>query len=190
MEKLISDKELYFENILNSRVTVHHFKTEPVPRQIIDKALKSFMSTPNHFSTKPWKIYVLGRESIIKTIDLNTEEIRRQKGEKVAMLKKNRWSSVPCWILINCALNEDNIRFQEDYAACACGIQNMMLSLWSNGYGSKWTTGQVTRHERFSKIIGFDQNEEMVVGLLWCGLPNAAPVKKSRESSVNVTWLP
>ena len=26
----------------------------------------------------------------------------------------------------------------------------------------------------------------MVVGLLWCGLPNAPLVKKSRESSVNV----
>ena len=97
---------------------------------------------------------------------------------------------VPCWILVNCVTSEDEIRFQEDYAACACGIQNMMLTFWSNGYGTKWTTGPVTRYPDFPDIVGFDSNEEVVVGLLWAGLPNTIPEKRARDSSRNVTWLP
>ena len=69
-------------------------------------------------------------------------------------------------------------------------IQNMMLTFWSNGYGTKWTTGPVTRYPDFPDIVGFDSNEEVVVGLLWAGLPNTIPEKRARDSSRNVTWLP
>ena len=180
----------FFQGILNSRLTIHDFKPKPVPKNILDEALKSFMATPNHFLTKPWRIYVLGSRAKEKVIDLNTATVLAEKGEKAAQIKKTRWTTVPCWVLVNCLLNHDKIRFQEDYASCACGIQNMMLSLWSNGYGSKWTTGQVTRHRQFSRIIGFDFKTESVVGLLWCGLPNSVPREKKRDSSTNVTWLP
>ncbi len=179
----------YFQNILNTRLTIHDFKPEPVPKNVIDEALKSFMATPNHFLTKPWSIYVLGSKVKDKIIDLNTTTVLLEKGEKAAQIKKTRWSTVPCWVLVNCVLSSDKIRFQEDYAACACGIQNMMLSLWSNGYGSKWTTGPVTRHKEFSRIVGFDLEREVVVGLLWCGLPNTMPKRKKRDCDTNVTWL-
>ena len=66
----------------------------------------------------------------------------------------------------------------------------MMLTFWSNGYGTKWTTGPVTRYPDFPGIVGFDANEEVVVGLLWAGLPNTIPEKRVRDSSRNVTWLP
>ena len=109
---------------------------------------------------------------------------------KVCSNKRERWAKVPCGILVKCTMSEDEMRFQEDYAACACGIQNMMLTFWSNGYGTKWTTGPVTRYPDFPDIVGFDSNEEVVVGLLWAGLPNTIPEKRARDSSRNVTWLP
>ena len=190
MESSFLQKARSFEDVINSRVTIHDFKTEAVPREIIDKALLSFAATPNHFLTKPWRIYVLGKKCVTEIVELNSARVRIDKGERAAQIKRERWAQVPCWILVNCTISEDEIRFQEDYAACACGIQNMMLTFWSNGYGTKWTTGPVTRYPDFPDIVGFDSNEEVVVGLLWAGLPNTIPEKRARDSSRNVTWLP
>ena len=190
MESSFLQKARSFEDVINSRVTIHDFKTEAVPREIIDKALLSFAATPNHFLTKPWRIYVLGKKCVTEIVELNSSRVRIDKGERAAQIKRERWAKVPCWILVNCTISEDEIRFQEDYAACACGIQNMMLTFWSNGYGTKWTTGPVTRYPDFPDIVGFDSNEEVVVGLLWAGLPNTIPEKRARDSSRNVTWLP
>lgn len=190
MESSFLQKARSFEDVINSRVTIHDFKTEAVPREIIDKALLSFAATPNHFLTKPWRIYVLGKKCVTEIVELNSSRVCIDKGERAAQIKRERWAKVPCWILVNCTISEEEIRFQEDYAACACGIQNMMLTFWSNGYGTKWTTGPVTRYPDFPDIVGFDSNEEVVVGLLWAGLPNTIPEKRARDSSRNVTWLP
>ena len=190
MESSFLQKARSFEDVINSRVTIHDFKTEAVPREIIDKALLSFAATPNHFLTKPWRIYVLGKKCVTEIVELNSSRVRIDKGERAAQIKRERWAKVPCWILVNCTISEEEIRFQEDYAACACGIQNMMMTFWSNGYGTKWTTGPVTRYPDFPDIVGFDSNEEVVVGLLWAGLPNTIPEKRARDSSRNVTWLP
>ena len=190
MESSFLQKARSFEDVINSRVTIHDFKTEAVPREIIDKALLSFAATPNHFLTKPWRIYVLGKKCVTEIVELNSSRVRIDKGERAAQIKRERWAKVPCWILVNCTISEEEVRFQEDYAACACGIQNMMLTFWSNGYGTKWTTGPVTRYPDFPDIVGFDSNEEVVVGLLWAGLPNTIPEKRARDSSRNVTWLP
>ena len=86
-------------------------------------------------------------------VELNSSRVRIDKGERAAQIKRERWAKVPCWILVNCTISEDEIRFQEDYAACACGIQNMMLTFWSNGYGTKWTTGPVTRYPDFPALL-------------------------------------
>lgn len=189
MEKSLTENSDSFDYILKTRTTVHNFNPEPVPKNVIDAALEAFVTAPNHFLTKPWRIYVLGERTIEKIVDLNTDQIRSEKGEKLAMLKKERWSNVPCWILINCVYSDDQFRFQEDYASCACGIQNMMLSLWAKGYGSKWTTGPITRHSKFSEIVDFDPKSEVVVGLLWSGLPKDLPKGKKRDPQTNVNWL-
>ena len=190
MESSFPPKARSFEDIINSRVTIHDFKAEAVPREIVDNALLSFAAAPNHFLTKPWKIYILGKKSVNEIVELNSSRVRIDKGERAAQIKRERWAKVPCWILVNCVISEDEVRFQEDYAACACGIQNMMLTFWSNGYGTKWTTGPVIRYPDFPSIVGFDSKEEVVVGLLWVGLPNTIPEKRPIDSSHNVTWRP
>ena len=37
---------------------------------------------------------------------------------------------------------------RENYAACCCAAQNLMLYLWRQGIGVKWTTGGITRPSR------------------------------------------
>ena len=95
MESSFLQKVRSFEDVINSRVTIHDFKTEAVPREIIDKALLSFAATPNHFLTKPWRIYVLGKKCVTEIVELNSSRVRIDKGEKGAQIKKGKVSKSP-----------------------------------------------------------------------------------------------
>ena len=55
-----------------------------------------------------------------------------------------------------------------------------MLSFWADGVGVKWTTGEVTRDPRLAQIVGFNAEEEKVVGLLWFGVPKVAAEQKRK----------
>ncbi len=161
--------------ILRERRTSHHFSDEAIPESLIENAVESVRWAPNHYLTEPWRVYLLGPEVKNQIISLNTEIVGGSKGEKAAKIKATRWKEIPGWLLLNCIKSEDELRQSEDYAACCCGIQNLMLSFWADGVGVKWTTGEVTRDPRLSQIVGFNAEEEKVVGLLWFGVPKVVP---------------
>ena len=123
-------------------------------------------------------------------IDLNSEIIERKSGLRAAAIKMERWKAIPGWLLVNCVKEGDEARQNEDYAACCCGIQNLMLSFWAAGVGVKWTTGEVTRDSRFSDILGFDRNKERVVGLMWFGIPKLVPNQKRQPMSTYLSRVP
>jgi hypothetical protein len=70
---------------------------------------------------------------------------------------------------------------REDYAAIACAVYAAMLSLWSEGVGSKWSTGGVTTDERTHAALGVDPAEQDIVGFLWVGLDARPDAPKPRR---------
>jgi len=46
--------------------------------------------------------------------------------------------------------------------------------------GTKWTTGGVNFHPEFADAVGFDDEEEYVVGTIWFGVPSQE--KKAPEA--------
>jgi len=69
---------------------------------------------------------------------------------------------------------------RENYAACCCAAQNLMLHLWAHGIGVKWTTGAVTRLPEFARSLSVDEAKESVVGFFWYGAPKVVPQQKRR----------
>lgn len=57
----------------------------------------------------------------------------------------------------------------EDYKSVCCAIQNFMLSMWSEGIGTKWAAGPVQKTQEFADLCGIDLNNECVVGIIWYG---------------------
>jgi hypothetical protein len=55
-----------------------------------------------------------------------------------------------------------------------------MLYLWQRGIGVKWTTGGITRQQRFYELLGVDPANEAVVGFFWYGVPKIVPTQKRR----------
>jgi nitroreductase len=172
-------------NVLRTRRTVHDFLPERIADDIVERAIEVARWAPNHHRTEPWRFYVLGAMARTQIIARNTELVRAEKGDRAAEIKRQRWLEVPGWLLMTCLRSDDAQREREDYAACACAAQNMMLTLWADGVGCKWTTGAITRDPELFHMLGLHSAREFVVGLFWYGRP-ASVVEQQRRPLAQV----
>ena len=162
-------------SIIHGRRTIAAYRPEVPPRDVVLEAIELARWAPNHKKTEPWHVIWLGPESVRAVIDLNSRIIAAAKGAAEAESKSKKWTQVPGWLVITCDLAADAFRREEDYAACCCAIQNLMLALWSAGIGTKWSTGDVIRHPEFHELLGIDPSAQRVVGMVWYGYPAVVP---------------
>lgn len=167
--------------LLRGRRTIDRFRPGEVPplaqvRQAIDAARWA----PNHHTTEPWRFAILGGQAQAAIIQINTRLLTDLRGAEVAEAKKQRWAAMPGWLAVTCVRDDDQVTAQEDYAACACAIQNLTLYLHSAGVGTKWASGAVTRRDDFLEVVGADPSNEYCVGLIWYGYPARTPRTQRR----------
>lgn len=178
-------------DIIKSRRTIHNFETDKKPDiSIIKDAIESARWAPNHHLTEPWHFYLPGKETVVDICELNREMLTVTKGIEAAEKKVKRWLSIPGWIIVTCKKSDDELRFHEDYAACSCMIQNLMLILWQQGIGSKWSTGPITRDERFYDVVWVNKDLEKIIGIIWYGYPMDIPQTTRKSLDQFLTKLP
>ena len=175
--------------VLRGRRSIDLFAPDAVAVDTVRAAIEVARWAPNHRLTEPWKFYLLGPASLRSLIDLAVELEIAKKGERAGPVRRARLEAVPGMFVLTSARSEDASLEREDYAACCCAAQNLMLYLWGKGIGAKWTTGGITRHARFHELLGIDVTQESVVGLFWYGVPKVIPTQKRRPVEEIVTKL-
>lgn len=177
--------------LIKERRTIHTFKTDSCPPvELIKTAVEHAVWAPNHHMTEPWQFHILGQQTKEKICQLNAQLVGEKQGEKAAQAKLRRWRDMPGWLLLTCARSEDELREREDYAACCCAAQNLLLYLWSLEIGCKWTTGEVVRTRSFYDIVNVDMRTSSVVGLFWYGYFDRVPPARRKPLSEVLTELP
>ncbi len=176
--------------LIRSRRTINLYLQTAVPDELVREAIDAAIWAPNHHVTEPWRFYLLGRETIGRSVELVRQIVTEHKGQKAGDFKAKSWAEKPGWLLVTCRRSEDELTQQEDYAACSAAVQNLLLYLWQAGVGSKWTTGPITRDPRFFELLGIDADAELVVGLIWYGYAKVTPTQKRRPAGEVLTELP
>jgi len=177
-------------SVIRARRTIQAFKPEKPPTSVIHSAIETACWAPNHHLTEPWRFYLLGEETASAVVTLNTELVEHAKGAAVAAVKQQRWSAVPGWLAVTCHQSSDPQQTQEDYAACCCAVQNLQLTLWEQGIGTKWITGAVTHEARFYELLWIDPALESMVGLIWYGYPDEQPTGHRKPLELVLVELP
>ena len=180
LEKNRQVLEIVAEHIRGRR-TIKLFHERPVSRRLILDAIEAARWAPSHHVTEPWHFYLLGPDTVRGSVELVRAITAERKGPAVADFKARSAAAVPGWLVVTCRKSEDELRQQEDYASCACAIQNLMIYLTAAGAASKWSTGPVTRDERFYRLLGADPAAESIVGLIWYGWPRISPTQSRKD---------
>jgi nitroreductase len=169
--------------LILTRRTIHDYQPGPIPEGAVERAATAAMAAPNHRMTEPWRFVRVGPQARRTLVDISAD----LKGGAAAMgepaMEKLRAKMLnPAELLVVCRVRHDHADIaREDYAAIACAVQNAMLSFWSEGVGSKWSTGAVTTDERTYKTLGVDPHAEEIVGFLWAGQALRADLPKPRR---------
>lgn len=174
---------------MRSRRTVKAFLQQPVSRSLILDAIEVARWAPNHHLTEPWHFYLLGKDAIRRSVDLTRVVVTERKDEKIGEFKAKDAAKRPGWMVVTCRHSEDSLTEREDYASVACAIQNLTLYLSEAGVATKWSTGPITRDSRFYELLGIDEANEFIVGLIWYGYPKITPTQQRKAVSEITTEL-
>ena len=175
--------------VLRGRRSIDLFAPEAVDPHALREAIEVARWAPNHRLTEPWRFYLLGPATMRAVVDLAVELEVTAKGQKVGAARRARLEGIPGMFVLTSRRSEDALLDRENYAACCCAAQNLMLYLWPQGIGVKWTTGGITRHERFYELLGIDSANESIVGFFWYGVPKVVPAQQRRPVTEIVTEL-
>jgi nitroreductase len=171
-----------FLALLRERRSIKDFLPDPVPRELLAEALDAGRFAPNHKLTEPWRFVVIGRatqealaplwsQAAPKKLPEGTPQERRDEAKANAHAK---WMSKPGVVIVSQVLDPDPVRREEDYAACACAIQNIQLAAWALGFGCQLSTNPATRDPALLQRAGVPVTER-VVGFLFVGYPATVP---------------
>lgn len=175
--------------LLLSRRTVHEFTAEPLAAGVLPRALQAAVSAPNHRMTEPWRFLQVGPETRKELLKLGLAlKDRADKPLTAATIERLRGKLLRPAELVVVAQHLHNKASiaEEDYAAVACAIQNLMLSLAAEGVGSKWSTGGITSDERSYSLFGLDQTVDRIIGFVWVGhSAESAPTRPRRRRALS-----
>jgi len=170
-----------FQTVLTGRRTVDRFDPTPVDDSVLRRAVECAIAAPNRSGSEPWRFLQLGPETIAQISQLRAE--METHGAEMT-----DWSAIPGWCVVTSKVSANAEQELEDFRSTSCAVQNFLLSMWSEGIGTKWTSGCVQKTQEFAEVCDIDLQNEKVVGCIWYGfatggLTNADP--KRRQKSVS-----
>lgn len=181
---------------IHTRRTTKLYRAEAPERGLIEQVLEAAVWAPNHRLTEPWQFYVLSGDSLREAAELRaratqegfaeaTEAIRRAKGEEA----RRKALAAPVCIVVATEQADDPIVREEDYAASAAAIQNMLLSARGLGLSAFWGTGILVGYQPFRNFLGLAPAQR-IVGLVQLGYGAQERSQRRAPAASKTHWLP
>jgi nitroreductase len=170
---------------IQSRRTIKEFRSDPIPEPALRLILDAVRWAPNHRLTEPWRLIIIGNESREALADAlaalaasgqDSSALEKAKAETRRKVMKS-----PVLLAVTCRLDGNPAQQVEDLASVCAAMQNLQLAAWSEGIGSHWNTGKVTRLPETGALLGLSERSEQLVGFLYLGYPSHIPAPPKRR---------
>jgi nitroreductase len=180
---------------IETRQSMGRVKQDPVPKELVERILGSAVHAPNHKLTEPWRFHVFmgrGRGELARA---RAEIARLQadaEGESPEMAagrisrERKKAFRAPVIIAVVCEAGRDEVETLENYAACACAVQNMQLTAHALGLAAMWRTGPAAYHDHMREFFGLKEGDR-VVAHLYVGYPDMAERPRRRQPATEKT---
>lgn len=180
-------------NLIRSRRSIAAYKPDPLPDGLIESLLETAVYTPNHRLTEPWRFIHLTGDAVQRYASIRREmalpglaKLSDVEREKAANSTYQKFAQVPLYLVVALTPNSSPEVTEEDYAACAALIQNLLLLAWEQGIGSAWKTFK--NDARLRALVGL-QPEEKVVGIIQFGYPASVPSGQRKPAHERITYI-
>jgi nitroreductase len=165
---------VHVDEAIRSRRTLKAFADEPVDAALVRELLELAVLAPNHHETEPWRFWVAGRATL--------EALSAATGDRKLLRSHTA-------IVVGIEVDPDPGVAEEDYAATACAIQNLMLAARARGLASFWRTPGVLSRPVVAQILGAPPTVRLI-GVVHLGAPaEPFPPAPARSAVAHTRWL-
>ena len=180
-----------------TRQSIGKIKSDPVPRNIIEKLLSAAVQAPNHYKVRPWRFVVLiesARERLGEVIAQSFIEKFPDlpPDAQVKALEKERAKPLRSPLLIAVGVDkptESRVIEIENVCAAAAACQNLLLAAHDLGLAAKWRTGDTARDPKVKEFLGFNSDQHLIA-FLYIGYPELESTPVQRPSFDDRTvWM-
>ncbi len=182
------------ERTIRERRSIHTFKKEPIPREVVLELLDAAVWAPNHQLREPWRFIYAdgeGKERLINGLTAIYESNEEFAGLTHKQIKKfiKGLIDVPSYMIFVMKVESGSVERDEDYAAVCCLIQNFQLLGWEKNIGMLWCSGEFLDNQGFRELVGV-HTEERIVAVLSLGYFDKIPKAQQRTSvHSKITYL-
>ena len=178
------------------RISTRAFTTQPVPRPVIERLIAAAVRAPNHKLTEPWRFAVLTGRSAALFAELKRAH-RASKfpdpaaPESAKAIEKTYREALetPAYVVVMCAVSEDPVRREEDYAATMMATATLMIAATAEGLGTYVRTGGIMNDAAVTELVRLPDGFR-IVGIISLGFPGQPQEPKRRTDPAEKTlWL-
>jgi nitroreductase len=161
------------EDAIRMRRTMKAFTPVPVGDDVVRELLELAVLAPNHHETEPWRFWVVGPETIAR--------LAESTGDQKLLRSKTA-------IVVGVVRNDDPAVAEEDYAAVACALENVLLAARGRGLANFWRTPGVMNGAAFRAVLDVPA-EVRLIGVVHVGHPaEPLPPTPDRDAERFTVW--
>ena len=176
---------------LYQRRMAWEFKSDPVPKEALERMLQTAVWAPNHRLTEPWRFFVLekGSEALDKAAGLAYDfSMQRNNNPQRAEATRQSMLNTPVLMYLYYTPGRDEEGTRENYASVCCAAHNMALAGVAEGLAVTWETGGPTRHPDLAETLGAGEGW-MLATMLSIGYPAEDPDSQRTPVGNFINWL-
>jgi nitroreductase len=179
---------------IRSRRAIKEYLDKPIPKEWIEELLDAAHWAPNHHLTHPWRFHVFtgeGRERLVSARQAAVRAAAERKGEQVSEenleFARAKCYSAPAIVIVSMVNDEKPIMDRENYAACWCAIENLLLAATARGLGSYPSTGDWIDFNFVGPVLGLADNERPVA-CIFLGYSEQETMGKRLPADRHTKW--
>jgi len=185
------------QEIIEGRRSIGKVKSDPLPKELIEKLIEAAVWAPNHYGTEPWRFIVLtgeGRrvlgQAYADIAAAGAGSLGEDEQQERLAKEMSKAFRAPVVIVAVCVPSDaPRVDRREELAAAHCAVQNMLLAAHDNGLGAIWRTGDPVYHPQMKSAFQLLPHEE-IVGLVYAGYPDMQqPKGKRTPGAAKTEWI-
>jgi nitroreductase len=181
------------QDIIFSRHSVARVRTDPVPRELVERLLSAGAQAPNHYKARPWRFIVLTGEARVRLGEVMAQaRLKRHADCTAGDLNAERARPLRAPVIIAVGVDkpsEPKVVEIENICAAAAAAQNILLAASALGLGAMWRTGQNAREPEVKQFLGLEPDQHLIA-FIYVGYPEPMPVPEERPSYEDRTvWM-
>jgi nitroreductase len=164
-----------------------------VPRATIEALIEAATWAPNHKMTQPWRFTVLTGDARAQlgTVWAESAAATVPEDQRASFIagESKKPLRAPAVIVVSVRTDPDPIMADEDFAATAAAVQNLLLAAHARGLAAGWKSGKICYCPEVKAFLGLAPDDR-IIALVYLGTTaKEEPPIKQRDPAGAIRWL-